>query len=62
MYNEFEHVSQEFALEVDREAARLIEIGTPPWDAVVEARKIVSRRRFERAMKVPPTNWEGSDR
>lgn len=35
--------------EVDAEAARLIERGIPPFDAVIRAREIVSARRRNRA-------------
>lgn len=60
--DDYKRASREFALEVDQETARLIKDGMPPWDAVEEARRRVSKRRFEQRMKQSDTNWEGSDR
>jgi hypothetical protein len=42
---------REWDLDVDLETARLIREGTPPYDAVEQAKKIVSRRRMKKAQK-----------
>ena len=44
-----ERATQEWGWEVDDEAQRLIERGTPPWTAAEQAVANVSRRRRERA-------------
>ena len=43
----FERAMREFAGEVDAEAARLVALGVPPLDAVIQARQRVSQRRRE---------------
>lgn len=39
-----------FSVEVEVVAADLIKRGVPPWDAVEQARRIVSRRRAEKSL------------
>jgi uncharacterized protein HemX len=51
--NDAEQAAREFRGEVDAEAARLIRIGVPPWDAAIQARQRVSRRRLESAQADP---------
>lgn len=43
----YEQAAREFVNDVDAEAARLIELGVPPWDAVIQARQRVEKRRRE---------------
>jgi hypothetical protein len=45
MNSAFDRARDDWSREVDREAARLVEEGTPPYDAIEQARNIVSRRR-----------------
>ena len=41
----FETESRVWAAEVGEEAARLVRLGVPPWDAMIQARQCVSCRR-----------------
>ena len=52
MMNEYREAERAFVAEVDREAARLIRLGVPPWDAIIQARQRVSQRRRESARSV----------
>jgi len=45
-----------FDLEVDREAAKLVREGTPPWKALGEATRIVTARRQYGARNENETN------
>lgn len=45
MRSAFEREAANFQIEVDEEAARLVRLGVPPWDALIQARQRVSRRR-----------------
>lgn len=47
MWNDFARAKRDWDVEVDAEAARLIRIGYPPWDAVEQAVKNISKRRRE---------------
>lgn len=47
--------TREWEREVEAEAVRLIESGTPPFDAVHRARNIVSDRRRQRSRVSPST-------
>ena len=46
--NDFESKRRSFVTEVKHEAAKLIERGVPPWNAVEQGRKLVSYRRRQR--------------
>lgn len=47
--SDFERARRDWDLEVDREAAKLVEEGVPPFDAIERARNTVTRRRREAA-------------
>ncbi len=49
---EFQRESEAWTDEVNAEAARLVRQGVPPFDAIIRARDIVSRRRAEKARRV----------
>ncbi len=49
--NTFKNASDEWNREVDAEAARLVEEGTPPYEAVKRATEAVSRRRRQQRDK-----------
>ena len=40
---------RDWNFEVEQEAARLIRCGIPPYDAMEQAREIVSKRRADKA-------------
>lgn len=42
--SKFEQASREWEIEVDHEAAALVERGFAPWEALVRAKSIVSAR------------------
>lgn len=44
----YETEARNFVIEVESEAARLIALGVPPWDAIIQARQRVSARRSGR--------------
>lgn len=46
--------ARRWQIDVDAEAARLIQLGVPPWDAIIQARQRISARRRDAAMR-PPT-------
>lgn len=56
----FESASRDWAREVDAESARLIERGVPPYDAIEQARRIVSRRRARAACEGVPVPGDGA--
>lgn len=43
----FETESRLWKVEVGEEAARLIRLGVPPWDAMIQARQRTERKRRE---------------
>ena len=45
----YEWESAQWRAEVDAEAARLVRLGVPPWDAIVQARQRVRLKRQEAA-------------
>lgn len=45
----FETESRVWQAEVDEEAARLVRLGVPPWDALIQARQRVTARRRREA-------------
>jgi hypothetical protein len=46
---DYEQAAREFVREVDAEAARLIQLGVPPWDAIIQARQRVEKARRDKA-------------
>lgn len=55
---DFRSESRSWGVEVDVEAARLIRLGVPPWDAAIQARQRVEKRRREaaQASEQPPSD------
>jgi hypothetical protein len=49
---------REWEIEVDQEAAQLVEQGTPPWEAVSRASIIVGDRRRRRSLAPAQTQEE----
>jgi hypothetical protein len=47
-FSDFKDAQRNWDIEVEAEAVELIESGTPPYDAIDQARNIVSRRRRQR--------------
>lgn len=47
----FKLESRIWEAEVDAEAARLVRLGVPPWDAMIQARQRVEHRRREASSK-----------
>lgn len=45
----FEDEKRRWDIEVDAEAARLVRLGVPPYDAISQARQRVEQRRREQA-------------
>lgn len=54
---DFRSESLSWGVEVDCEAARLIRLGVPPWDAAIQARQLVEKRRrvAAQSMEEPPS-------
>ncbi len=42
-----QQATRDFVREVEAEAERLIKLGVPPWDAAIQARQRVEKRRRE---------------
>lgn len=46
---DYESAARNFEIDMKQEAARLIELGVPPWDATIQARQRISIQRREKA-------------
>lgn len=46
---ELEDADRELRHDIDREAARLVRLGVPKWDAIIQARQIIERVRRKAA-------------
>jgi hypothetical protein len=55
MTHDLESAIADWNAEVDREAAKMIREGVPPFDAVQRARDLVQRRRSRKAVKTITT-------
>jgi len=47
--SDFKDAMRRWDIEVEAEATELIESGTPPYEAIEQAKNIVSRRRRDKA-------------
>ena len=47
MNTDLNSATRRWNIDVETEAARLIRLGVPPWDAAIQARQRVEKRRRE---------------
>lgn len=51
--SELDDADRELRHEIDAEAARLVRLGVPKWDAIIQARQRVAKKRRESAPARP---------
>lgn len=49
--SELDDAARELEREIDDEAVRLIKLGVPKWDAIIQARQRVTQRRRDAARR-----------